>query len=356
MKFTDQNDFIVGPDEIVLVTGAAGFIGKRVVRNLLERGVRRIRCFVRNSTSSLKLHDLRSEAGVAELDVFCGNLLSPDDCRAATKDVSVVIHLAAGRGEKSFPDAVLNSVVTTRNLLDACLHSGCIKRFVNVSSFAVYSNTHKPYGNLLDESCPLESRPEVRGDAYTYAKSRQDDIVMQYGRDRGVPHVLIRPGVVYGPGNVAIHGRVGLDTFGIFLHLGGSNRIPFTYVDNCADAIALAALKPAIDGEVFNVVDDDLPTSRQFLRQYKRHVRYFCSLYVPKVLSYALCALWEKYSAWSKGQLPPTFNRSRWNAAWRQTRYSNAKLKNLLQWQPVVSTSEGLRRYFEAAKAVRKHA
>jgi len=356
MSAIDQNEFIVGPDDIVLVTGAAGFIGKRVVRSLLDRGVGRIRCFVRNSTPLSKLDDLRAQAGVTEVDIFRGNLLSPDDCRAATEDASVVIHLAAGRGEKSFPDAVLNSVVTTRNLLEACLHRGGIKRFVNVSSFAVYSNTHKRHGSLLDESCPIESHPEVRGDAYTFAKSRQDDIVMQYGRDRGVPYVLIRPGVVYGPGNIAIHGRVGIDTFGIFLHLGGSNRIPFTYVDNCADAIALAALKPAIEGEVFNVVDDDLPTSRQFLRQYKRYVRRFRSLYVPKVLSYILCALWEKYSAWSKGQLPPAFNRSRWNAAWRRTRYSNAKLKSLLQWQPAVSTSEGLRRYFDAAKEARKHA
>jgi nucleoside-diphosphate-sugar epimerase len=311
---------------------------------------------VRNSTTPSKLQDLRSQAGVGELDVFRGNLLSPDDCCLATRDVSVVIHLAAGRGEKSFPDAFMNSVVTTRNLLEACLKPGEIKRFVNVSSFAVYSNMHRPHRNLLDEACPMETCPEIRGDAYSFAKSRQDDIVMQYGRDRGVPHVLIRPGVVYGPGNVSIHGRVGIDTFGIFLHLGGSNRIPFTYVDNCADAIALAALKPAIDGEVFNVVDDDLPTSRQFLKQYKRNVRRFRSIYVPKVLSYMLCSLWEKYSVWSQGQLPPVFNRSRWNAAWRHTQYSNAKLKNLLQWEPSVSTREGLRRYFEAAKAVRKHA
>ena len=35
----------------------------------------------------------------------------------------------------------------------------------------------------------------------------------------------------------------GIDTFGVFLHLGGSNTIPFTYVDNCAEAIALAGLR-----------------------------------------------------------------------------------------------------------------
>jgi len=354
MSISGEKSFIAGPDDVVLVTGGAGFIGKRVVSSLLEYGMRRIRCLVRSPGSASKLQDLCSKVGAAELDVFQGNLLSLDDCRTAAKDVSVVVHLAAGRGEKSFPDAFMNTVVTTRNLLEACLQYGGVKRFVNVSSFAVYSNTQKPHGRLLDEMCPMESCPEVRGEAYSFAKSRQDDIVMQYAREHGIPYVLIRPGVVYGPGNVAIHGRVGIDTFGIFLHLGGSNRIPFTYVDNCADAIALAALTPGIDGEIFNVVDDDLPTSGQFLTQYKRNVRRFRSLYVPKVLSYMLCHLWEKYSVWSEGQLPPALNRSRWHAAWKRTRYSNAKLKTMLQWQPSVGTREGLRRYFEAAKAVRK--
>src|SRR6202007_2614610 len=99
------------------------------------------------------------------------------------------------------------------------------------------------------------------------------------------------------------------DTFGVFIHLGGSNKIPLTYIDNCADAIALAGLTPKVDGEVFNVIDDDLPSSRQFLRLYKRNVRRFRSVYIPHPMSYALCWWWEKYSHWSEGQLPPAFNR-----------------------------------------------
>ena len=113
----------------------------------------------------------------------------------------------------------------------------------------------------------------------------------------------------------------------VFLHLGGSNTIPFTYVENCAEAIVLAGLVKGVDGEVFNVVDDDLPSSRQFLRQYKKNVRRFKSVYVPHGASHALCYLWEKYSHWSKGQLPLAFNRSRWYSEWKKTRYSNEKLK-----------------------------
>ena len=101
--------------------------------------------------------------------------------------------------------------------------------------------------------------------------------------------MIVRPGSVYGAGKREIAGRVGIGTFGLFLHLGGSNTIPFTYVDNCAEAIVLAGLVKGVDGEVFNVVDDDLPSSRQFLRLYKKNVRRFKSLYVPHAVSYALC-------------------------------------------------------------------
>ncbi len=144
-----------------------------------------------------------------------------------------------------------------------------------------------------------------RRDAYLFSKLKQDEIVTEYWeavRD-SVRHCQAR-GRLW-PGKKAITGRVGTDTFGVFLHLGGSNKIPFTYVDNCAEAIALAGLRSGVDGEVFNVVDDDLPSSRQFLRQYKRNVRKFRPCTIPHAVSYALCSLWERYSTWSQGQLPP---------------------------------------------------
>jgi nucleoside-diphosphate-sugar epimerase len=288
--------------------------------------------------------------GGVKIDLMRGNLLSRDDCDRATRDVAVIYHLAAGTGEKSFADAFMNSVITTRNLLDASLRDGCLKRFVNVSSFAVYTNRHKPRRKLLDESCPVEEHAELRGEAYCYAKLKQDELVTEYGRQHGISYVLVRPGAVYGPGTTGITGRVGSGAFGLYLHLGGSNIIPFTYVDNCADAIVLAGITRGIDGEVLNVVDDDLPTSRHFLRLYKRHVGSFRSIPVPRVASYILCLVWERYSSWSRGQLPPVFNRRAWHAYWKGSQYTNAKLKRLLGWTPRVATAEGLRRYFESCR------
>ena len=357
MDRIQAHNFVVAADDPILVTGAAGFLGSRLIESLLDLGCRNIRCFVRPSGKQERLKDMQQRHGEGlRLEIFHGNLLSKTDCREATRDIRVIYHLAAGTGEKSFPNAFMNSVITTRNLLDATLQHGCLRRVVGVSSFTVYTNCNKTHGALLDETCPTEKHPEQRGEAYCFAKVKQEEMLMEYADRFHMPLVIVRPGYVFGPGKKAISGRIGIDTFGFFLHLGGSNRIPLTYVDNCADAIALAGLQDGVDGEIFNIVDDNLPSSRQFLRQYKSRVRRFRSIYIPHAISYSLCYLWEKYSAWSEGQLPPTFNRKDWFASWKSTVYSNQKLKRLLGWTPRVSMAEGLNRYFEACKNGAPHA
>ena len=343
-------DHIVGADDRILVTGAAGFIGRRVVERLLDRGFRNVRCFARPAPDRKSVEAITGGPGSARVDLFQGNLLSQEDCDAAASGAAVILHLAAGRGEKSFPDAFMNSVVTTRNLLEAARRHRCLRRFVTVSSFAVYAGHSRGRRRLLDESFPIEPHPERRGDAYSFAKVKQDALVTEYGKRFGIPYVIVRPGYVYGPGNEAITGRVGIGTFGLFLHLGGPNTLPLTYVENCAEAIVLAGLTPGIDGEVFNVVDDDLPSSRQFLGLYKRHVRRFRSIYLPHAMSYALASLWERYSNWSEGQLPPVFTRSSWHAYWGRARYTNEKLKTRLGWTPRVPTGVALQRFFQSCR------
>lgn len=352
---SDGSDFIIDVDDPILVTGGSGYIGRRLLHFLQDGGFKNVRCLVRSSADIAKLDKLFN-TGSYRIEFLNGNLLSREDCVEVTRDAAVVFHLAAGTGTKSFADAFMNSVVTTRNLLDGLMTHGRLRRFVNVSSLAVYTNQGKPRSEVLDESCPTEDEPTARGDAYCYAKVKQDELVMEYGRKHALPYVLVRPGVVYGPGKSRIHGRVGLDTFGIFLHLGGPNQIPLTFVDNCAEAIMLAGLKKGIEGEVFNIVDDNLPSSKHFLERYKKDVQRIHSLYLPHCISYLFCLLWEKYSKWSQGQLPPVHNRREWAASWKRTRYSNDKATRMLGWRPRVSIADGLDLFFQDFLKTKTHA
>jgi nucleoside-diphosphate-sugar epimerase len=326
----------------VLVTGSNGFIGSKVVEILLEYGFTNVRCFVRPSSNLDRLKKILNQYPAGKTaEVISGDLLTRDDCRRATEGVSVIYHLAAGM-EKSFAGAFMNSALATRNLMDAFMEHGHVVRFVNVSSFAVYSNLKMERGALLDETCPLEDAPQERNDAYCFGKLKQDELVQEYGRKYKLPYVILRPGAVFGPGKKALSGRVGIDTFGFFIHLGGGNQLPLTFVDNCAEAIVLAGLKPGVDGEVFNVVDDERLTSAEFLQAYKQRSKPFFSVSVPFFIANGICSLWENYSKWRQGQLPPVFNRRRAAAEWKGNRYTNQKLHERLGWKPRVNMSQAM--------------
>ena len=274
------------------------------------------------------------------VEFVIGDLLSQDDCKKATAGVSIIYHLAAGM-EKSFAGAFMNSALGTRNLIDAFLERGEPKRFVNVSSFAVYSNLSLKRGALLDETCPLEDAPQERFDAYGFGKLKQEQIVREYGNKHNLPYVILRPGYVFGPGKRELNGRVAINTFGFLIQVGGSHLLPLTFVDNCAEAIVLAGLTAGIDGEVFNVVDDELLSGRQFLKLYKAKLER-SSVRIPYVAAYGLCFLWEKYAKWSNGQLPAVFNRRRCAAEWKGNRYSNQRLHERLDWKPRVPMEQAM--------------
>ena len=334
-------DSIVSPTDRILVTGSNGFIGTSVVENLLVRGHSNLRLFVRPSSKLERLKKLLAKYPAGKnAEIVAGDLLSREDCKTAAQDVAVIIHLAAGF-DKAFAGAFMNSALATRNLLDAFLELGQPKRFVNVSSFAVYSNLKMARHELLDENSPLEDAPQERYDAYGFGKLQQEKIVRDYGQKRKLPFVILRPGMVYGPGKPDLSGRVGIDTFGFFIHLGGGNELPMTFVDNCSEAIVLAALKPGVDGETFNVVDDDKMTSREFLAA-RKSARSFFSVWVPYSLAKFCSVLWENYSKKSGGQLPPVFNRRRAAAEWQGNRYSNQKLHTRLGWKQKVSLADAL--------------
>ena len=337
---------IILASDRILVTGSSGFIGAKVVKILLEYGFSNLRCFVRPSSQLGRLEKIIGEFDArTNVELIAGDLLSRKDCEKAAEDASIIYHLAAGF-DKSFAGAFMTSALGTRNLLDAFRRVGKPKRFVNVSSFAVYSNLSLKRRDILDETCPLEDAPNERFDAYGFGKLKQEELVKEYGNKYQLPYVILRPGYVFGPGKRELSGRVGINTFGFFIHVNGSNLLPLSFVDNCAEAIVLAGLRPGVEGEVFNVVDDELLSGRQFLKAYNKKVDGF-SVRIPYTIAYLLCLLWEKYSKWSNGQLPPAFNRRRCAAEWKGGRFSNQKLRQRLGWKPRVNVEQAMAAFLE---------
>lgn len=329
-----------------LVTGANGFLGSALVRRLIERGERDIRCMVRPGSDRSKLEPLL-RAGGDGVEIFSGTLNSRDDCDVALAGVDVVYHLAASPGGAP-ADMFLNSVVGTRNLLDALVAAERDIKLVYCSSFSVYGVASLPAGAVVDENTPVEPNPERR-DVYSHTKRRQEQLCFEYQRAHGFRMTVLRPGVIYGPGGGAISARVGLNLFGLFLHLGRRTTLPLTYVDNCAEAIAVAGESAQAVGEVYNVVDDDLISAREFLRRYQKSVRRMTVVSLPYFATRLMSSAVAAYSSHSQGQLPAIFTPYKTASMWKGNRFDNSKLKSI-GWRPIVSTKEGLERHFTALR------
>jgi len=325
---------------IAFVTGGTGFLGRRLLRTLLARNVH-VRCLVRSQSGiDVALKELSPEQQ-QRLQFVRGDLADPDALESHLQGVDVVYHLAAALNG-SCSTMFLNTVVPSRGLMQAAAKAE-VGRFVQVSSLGVYGTASLRRWGTLDETTPIDPQSEHR-DPYTFSKVRQEAIAWELREQLGLPLVVVRPGVIYGPGRSLLTSRVGLSLGPLLIRMGGGQLLPYTYVENCAEAICLAGLTPGIEGEIINVVDDDLPTGRRILRTLRKNGKTVHSLWVPRPAISPLSALYAWYSRWSEGQLPPVLSWHKSEAMWKPLRYSNRKAKHSLNWRPAISTEEGLNR------------
>lgn len=322
------------------VTGGTGFLGRRLVQSLVEAGVQ-VRCLVRQSSDVTSLFASLSDQQTRQVELVRGDLSQRNGLDGLLAGTDIVYHLAAAL-HGSCSTMFLNTVIPTRSLIEAAV-TAQVGRFVLVSSMGVYGTQYVRRLGTLDESTPVDPHPERR-DPYTFSKVRQEWVAWQAREQWGLPLVVVRPGVIYGPGRPVLTSRVGLSLGPLVLRMGGSQTLPYTYVENCAEAIRQAGLVPDLDGEIINVVDDDLPTGRQILRLLRRHGRGVRTVWVPGPLIAPLASLYEWYSQYSEGQLPAVLSRYKSQAIWKPLRYSNAKARHSLNWAPRISMEDGLRR------------
>lgn len=332
---------------MILVTGSNGFLGSAVVRRLADESDESIRCLVRPGSPTARIDDL-IDSGRVEL--LRGTLNSKFDCFAATEGVDVIYHLAAGMGGGAMADVWLATVVATDNLLKTLEQRNAdghtLTRFVHCSSFAVYGVSTLPAGATVDESTPLETDLQSADD-YSHSKLRQELLVRDAAASQGFELVIVRPGVVYGPGGGGLSRRVGIRQGNLIVSMGGKNLLPLAYVDNCADAMVHVGSHPDTAGHTFNVHDDDLVTAKQFLSRYRSEAEPLKAVPLPKPATKMLAKTVEWYHQRSKGHMPAAITGHMFETIWSGNTFDNAKLKSF-GWRPSVQTEEGLRRYFSS--------
>lgn len=335
----------------VLITGAAGFLGVHVVRRLIAHGYTDIRCLLRDTSKADRLLQIARTHPEVRIELCCGNLRSKYECARAVSGVSLIFHLAAGlRGAAA--ELFADSVIATRNLLQAIQeNSGLIDRIprvVLISSFGVYGVAQLRRGAQIDEDSPVEIQPHLR-DPYSHSKLRQEQLAWELQHNSSFELVVLRPGVIYGPGGGALSTRVGLQVGPLFFHLGGKNLLPLSFVENCADAIVVVGTHPDAAGRVFNIHDDDLPTASSYLRQYRKHVKRIRSIRLPYALTKTLAHGLEIYHRRSQGQLPAILTRYKVACSWGGNRFDNSRIRSL-GWKQIVPTQEAMQRTFTSMR------
>jgi nucleoside-diphosphate-sugar epimerase len=240
----------------VLVTGASGFIGSRLVERLVLEAHAQVRVLVRERVAAAPLARLPIEVAV-------GDVLRPDTLAAATADCAVVFNCVKGKSRLPKERRAVE-VEGTRNVLEAAGRSR-VSRAVHLSSVMVYD---LPAEGVVDETSP---RIRTR-DPYASAKLVSERIALELGA-RGEPGVsVIQPTVVYGP-HAGVYGRdviEELQTSRVPLINGGSGASNAVYIDDVVTALLLAATSDRARGEAFLIAGPEPVTWREFFDAFER--------------------------------------------------------------------------------------
>ncbi|HEX7408173.1 MAG TPA: NAD-dependent epimerase/dehydratase family protein [Candidatus Binatia bacterium] len=323
-----------------LVTGASGFLGRSVVRRLRSDGVE-VRALVRAGRG---LDD-------ADVDIYPGDICDDAAVEGAVRGMDLVVHCAArvettGKWEE-FAEV---NVRGTRRVIRAAQSAG-VRRIVHISSLGVYA---VPYdGVTITEDSAYESEGESRGH-YSRSKLAADRVALDAAR-RGAPVVVLRPGLLYGPGKRPPLARQSFSVKQFKLILATpAYTLPMTYIDNAADAVSLAATADGTVGQAFTIVDANVPQA-----EYAALYRDACGeswrpMFLPVGMIAAAAWGLERALRLARRRSPVTYHQIR--RATRCAHYDCSRAEHLLGWRPAVSVQEGLRSTFASLRAASSEA
>jgi predicted dehydrogenase/nucleoside-diphosphate-sugar epimerase len=329
---------VAGPatSDDVVVTGAAGFLGRHMTGRLLTSG-RRVRALVRRPQFAPA--ELRRDG----VTLFAGDALDPVAVERATAGAAAVVHLATAAG--SDPAQVVASMVRgARVVAEACVRGG-VRRLVHVSSIAVY-DLGEERDSAVNEDAPLDPRPERRGE-YAQGKIAAERALADFARERGIELVIVRPGFVVGSDGPPQHSGVGLWTRDtqVYGWGGGRRPLPFVLVDDVADALVQCVTAPGAAGRSYNLVGDVGLTAREWVDALRTTLRRDFAFHPQSVLYWYLEELAKygvKLAIGRAGVRAPSWRDLATRTASRG--FDNERPKRELGWRPVADRATFLSR------------
>ena len=271
-----------------------------------------------------------------------------DPMAARLAEHDAIVHLAAAT--TGTPRARFEgTVVATERLLEGLEAHGWQGRFVLISTVAVYDFNRLPRRAQVDRQLPVESTFRRRDD-YTWTKAWQERVVGRWAERSPAELVIVRPGSIYGPER-RFQLRLGrmLGDRALLL-IGGRAQMPLIYVENAASLIAACVERQAAVGEVFNGIDPEPMPQWRYLIGWWRHQRGVAVVPMPQMVYRAILLAYDRLEHVSGGAIsPPGFFDLRINTPiYGGFRFTAAKARTVLDWEPPVTVREAFRRTFAA--------
>jgi predicted dehydrogenase/nucleoside-diphosphate-sugar epimerase len=241
----------------VLVVGGTGFIGRRLVEKLVANGVG-VRVLSRSKASAAI-----ALKGVP-VDIHQGSHGSRETVRAALQGIDTVYHLAKCEGQK-WDDYVRCDIEPTRVLGEAAAAVG-VKRFIYTGTIDSYDSSSS--ARRITEETPLDARI-ARRNLYARSKAACEALLGELGRDRGLPLIVMRPGIVIGEGAGPQHLGVAhfMSDTDVNYWGEGANKLPLVLVDDVAEALMKAMDAPGAVGGTFLLTSPPLLSARDYVAE-----------------------------------------------------------------------------------------
>ncbi|MDR3039033.1 MAG: NAD-dependent epimerase/dehydratase family protein [Candidatus Adiutrix sp.] len=331
----------------ILLTGAQGFLGRRVLDLLRERNLA-VRVLTRRPAPDLAA----AGAEVFQADLAAG----PEELDRAAAGCEGVVHCAARSGIWGpLADFIQANFLTTLNLLAAARRQG-LRWFVHTSSPSVV-HTGRPLAGV-DESAPNLTDPRH---GYPYSKMLAERLVLA-AAEPGFSTVALRPHLIWGPGDPHFLPRLTAKARAGRLFLPRSAAlVDATYIDNAALAHALAVEKLAagapLGGQAYFIAQGEPLTAEAMIEKLLAAVSppggppLKVTARLPARLGLVAGAFLEK--AWAAGRLPgePPLTRFLAEELALPHWFNLDRARLDLGYQPRVSLAEGLARLAAAGRA-----